>query len=193
MAAPFFTDAYAGVSAAKRTSPPSPWLMKHSSRLPVTQLLCWILFGVGILWYSRLSMLFAACGVVGSILCAWIFPSLSSLFLNIGFLYNLLALCVALGGQYLRLRWVTFAWMVMTFAGMAAFWWAAYVPALQEGVPLLCLPFNILLIWTVVVFQAVGLSHVVVPLELASAAPERVRLLLQKKANADACWKRMAG
>jgi len=207
--APLFADAYTGwqrtfalagnARAADRCAPVSAWLTAHVDsryqRTSVAQLMCWVLFVLGLALHSRISGLLATVGVAACVLGAYLFPTWADTLLDIGFIYNLVALLVALGGHYLRLNYLTALYLVLASAGLAVFWHGAAPVFLNHGLPLLCLPFTLFLTGSVLLLAALerrGLKNYVVPLEIAVTTPYQVGLWAMKSALVQSCWKRIA-
>jgi len=137
----------------------------------------------GIAVHSRWSLLIAVVAVAG---CAGF-----GLLTDPALLYNLVPLAIALGGHYLRIRPVTILWTAAMVLVMALVWpvGTAYFSTL--GLPLLCIPFHILFIPSLLLFQFLnrrGIAAVSVPLGLAVTTPENVARWFQKAEIARLCW-----
>jgi urea transporter len=161
---------------------------------PTGQIACWILMAIGLLLHSRTSTVMAIAALAGCVATAHLWPGRAEAVCDPRLLYNLLPLVLALGGHYLTLGRVTVAWIAIASVGMIVVW-----PMLTEaselvGLPLLCLPFNLFFVGSLVAFRGLGLLGVanrLVPMELAVTSPEDVRLWQRRRAIAQACWRRI--
>lgn len=208
-AAPLFSDAYQGLyqsctqlkeTRAAETFKRIGSMMQKSmagkyQRVSSGQLLCWLLFFIGILWYSRISAGVVVIALAGCVVTAQLIPSCKNTLLDVNFIYNLLAIVLALGGHYLTLRLTTFLWLGCVAIAMTACWGALSGLFIACGWPLLCFPFNLLLIGSAVLFSSLRRSRFwdcAVPLDVAVHAPEHVRLWARKRAIARKCWQKLA-
>ena len=124
--APWFADAYRGLAAsvaatghsraaslANHLATLSERCVARSYQLTSTpQIACWRCS----YWESSITRATSFAVVVGGLILLavgahWL-PGLAASMCDIGFIYNLLALLVALGGQYLRLTRFTWLWLV---------------------------------------------------------------------------------
>src|SRR6202011_336922 len=104
------------------------------------------------LHHSRISALILCAGVVGCWAGVRGFPGLSDTVLDVNFLYNLFALLLALEGIYLRLNLITVPWIMAVAAAMTLSWQPLSVHLMGLGLPLLCFPFAVFFLGTVLIF-----------------------------------------
>ena len=201
---PLNSDAYLGISRiALQTEPTnhSAWLTKISYWIQRTispvmqttssiQILSWTLFLMGILWHSRTSFFIALFLITTLISLTLTVPSLGKSLYDINLFFNLLALFLAFGGQYLRMGLKTALWTAVLAIGMVTTWeWLGSIFNLV-GLPVLCLPFNLALVATLIVFPWFHLTRaMLIPLEVATSSPEEVNLWLAKAELVGKCWK----
>ena len=190
--APLMADAYKGLSrcqwshndgyvrlAALHETSLSPNLQFTSTR----QIACWFFFLAGVACHSWMSFrvlgtVFMACVVANSI-----FPALTRAFPDVAFWYNLVPLLLALGGHYLRLAPLSMLWSASAAIFLAITWGLLTQASIAVGLPLLCLPFNVLLMISLVLFKQLrrpDSAPSVVPLGIAVGTPEQVGLWTQK-------------
>ena len=153
------------------------------------QLLCWALFFLGIVWHSRqLALLCASVLTVSVLLGVWLGSS-SSPFSDVAFLLNVLPLFLAFGGQYLRFSLLGLGWSIFLSLFLALSW--SLLPSIfaTAGLPLLCFPFNLLLLITLLSFRYIpACRRILVPLEVATTNPEAVRVYFVRVQIANHCW-----
>lgn len=201
---PLNSDAYLGLSriafqteSSKYSSglaEISSWIGKNISPIMQTvssiQILSWALFLVGILWHSRTSFFVALFLIIILTTFTWVVPSVGKSLSDINLFFNLLALFLAFGGQYLRMGLKTALWSSVLAIGMITTWgWFGSILNLV-GFPVLCLPFNLALVGTLIMFPWFGLTRsLLIPLEVATSSPEEVSLWLAKAQLVGKCWK----
>ena len=208
-AAPLFSDAYQGLyqscTRLKETRAAETFkrlgamtlngiAAKHQ-RVSSGQLLCWVLFFVGILLYSQISAGVVVIALTGCVVTAQLIPSCKNTLLDVNFIYNLLAILLALGGHYLTLRLTTLLWLGCVAVAMTACWGVLSGLFIACGWPLLCFPFNVLLIGSAVLFSSLRSNRFLdcaVPLDEAVHAPEHVRLWARKREIAQKCWQKLS-
>ncbi|NBR04929.1 MAG: hypothetical protein EBT92_04075 [Planctomycetes bacterium] len=83
-------------------------------------------------------------------------------------------------------------WTAVLSAGMVALWdWFGSTLRLI-GLPVLCLPFNLALVGTLIVFPWFRWTRVMlVPLEVATSSPEEATLWIAKTKLVGRCWKKL--
>ena len=159
------------------------------------QLLCWFLFLAAVVYHSRTSAAVIVVAVLGCILCGSMSVSLRRTFTDATFLYNVIPLLLALGGHYLRLDALSVLWSLMLVVLLALCWEVITRPFTVLGLPLLCLPLNVLLAASILVFERLqrfsGRLYVIPP-ALAVGSPEQVRLWVWKAECVQACWKKLS-
>lgn len=209
LAAPLFSDAYFGLSQSLSLSGGSPalpacrWLASVTKQyvagryqwVSLSQLVCWLFFLMGIALHSRVSILVALGGLAVCVTGGRLFPARCGCMLDVDFIFNLLAILLALGGNYMRMNRVTLIWMAVVTVALALCWKALSVHWAGSGLPLLCLPFNAVLVGTILLFsglQRLGVREQLIPLEMAVTSPEKVRLWVRKREIARKCWRRIA-
>lgn len=206
LSTPLKSDAYLGFSRITFQTESlkySSWLIGISHGIqkvvsPVMQsvssiqILTWVLFLAGILWHSRTSFLITFLMIIILIALTWMVPSIGRSFSDINLFFNLLALLLAFGGQYLRIGLKTSLWTAFLAIGMVATWeWFGSILNLV-GLPVLCLPFNLALVGTLIVFPWFRLTRgMLIPLEVATSSPEEVNLWLAKAQLVGRCWKKL--
>ena len=195
--APLFDDAYAGLRDSLALSGETnrsrayegirAFMAGHVDGrhrfVPMSAFVAWGLFLLGILCHSPVSAAMAVTGIAGCVAMSWFVPATAVVTLDVGFVYNLVALLVALGGQYLPVRPMALVWMLLVGAVMG---WSSYAAGLwlaAHGWPLLCLPFNVFLLLSLAVFRRSR-----VPMELAVTSPENVARWARKRETANRCW-----
>ena len=154
------------------------------------QIACWLLIVIGLMLHSRTSTAMAIAVVVGCVVTARLWPGRAEAVSDPRLLYNLLPLVLALGGHYLTLDRVTIAWLVAVSVGMIAVWPMFAEASAVVGLPLLCLPFNLFFVGSLLAFRMLGRGRLV-PMELAVTSLEAVRLWQRRRAIAEACWRRI--
>jgi hypothetical protein len=154
------------------------------------QILSWTLFLMGILWHSRTSLFIALFLITTLISLTLTVPSVGKSLYDINLFFNLLALFLAFGGQYLRMGLKTALWTAVLAIGMVITWgWLGSILNLV-GLPVLCLPFNLALVATLIVFPWFNLTRaMLIPLEVATSSPEEVNLWLAKVELVGKCWR----
>lgn len=206
LSTPLNSDAYLGLSriafqteSAKYSSwltEISSWIGKNISPIMQSvssiQILTWMLFLTGILWHSRTSFLITFLMITILLALTWMVPSIGRSFSDINLFINLLALLLAFGGQYLRIGLKTSLWTAFLAIGMVATWeWFGSIFNLV-GLPVLCLPFNLALVGTLIVFPWFRLTRgMLIPLEVATSSPEEVNLWLAKAQLVGRCWQKL--
>ena len=201
---PLNSDAYLGLySVALQSESPKngTWLTKISYWIQRTispvmqttssvQILSWTLFLMGILWHSRTSFFIALFLIITLISLTMVVPSTGKSLADINLFFNLLALFLAFGGQYLRIGLKTALWTTVLAISMVTTWeWFGSILNLV-GLPVLCLPFNLALVATLIVFPWFHLTRaMLIPLEVATSSPEEVNLWLAKSELVSKCWK----
>ena len=203
---PLNSDAYLGLSGiAFQTESPKygTWLAGISYRIqkavsPIMQtissiqILCWALFLTGILWHSRTSFLVSVFLIFTMISLTMVVPNTGKSFSDINLFFNLLALFLAFGGQYLRMGLYTGLWTAVLSVGMVALWEWLDSTLRLIGLPVLCLPFNLALVGTLIIFPWFRWTRVMlIPLEVATSSPEEVNLWLEKARLVGSCWKKL--
>jgi len=204
LSTPLNSDAYLGLSriafqteSAKYSSwltELGSWIGKNISPIMQTtssiQILSWALFLMGILWHSRTSFFVALFLIIILFTFTWVVPSVGKSLSDINLFFNLLALFLAFGGQYLRMGLKTALWTAVLAIGMVTTWgWFGSILNLV-GLPVLCLPFNLALVATLIVFSYFHFSRVMlIPLEVATSSPEEVNLWFAKAELVGKCWK----
>ncbi len=159
------------------------------------QLLCWLLFGLGILWHSRISFVAAGGAITTCFLGARMFPDLAATFGDVHFAFNLIATFIVLSGLYLQLNAVTLGWLFLVTVGMTLGWHGCSGHVFATGLPLLCVPVNVVLALTTFLFGRFPKSwpkRQAIPFEFAVTSPEQVRLWLKKCTIAEKCWEKIA-
>lgn len=203
---PLNSDAYLGLSRVAlqtESSKHGTWFTKISYWIqriisPVMQstssiqILSWALFLIGILWHSRTSFFVALFLIITLISLTMVVPSAERHLADINFFFNLLALFLAFGGQYLRMGLTTALWTAVLAIGMVTTWgWLGSILNLV-GLPVLCLPFNLALVATLIVFPWFHFTRIMlIPLEVATSSPEEVNLWLAKAELVGKCWKKL--
>ena len=206
LSTPLNSDAYLGLSRiALQTESPkhSTWLTKISYWIQRTispvmqttssiQIVSWALFLVGILWHSRTSFFVALFLIITLISLTMVVPSTGKSLTDINLFFNLLALFLAFGGQYLRMGLKTALWTAVLAIGMLTTWgWLGSILNLV-GLPVLCLPFNLALVATLILFPWFHFTRtMLIPLEVATSSPEEVNLWLAKAQLVGRCWKKL--
>ena len=207
-AAPLLADAYSGLArtlaldgqerAAVVCRFMAEAIQRHVSTrfqyTPSAQIACWLLFLAGIVYHSRISAAVAGATLVACLAGACFAPALATGLADMNCVYNLLALTLALGGHYLRLRLGTLIWTAAVGAGMVLAVARLSAPMTEWGLPPLCLPCSFVLAATlaaVQVLQSLRLKSIAVPLEVAVTSPENVRLWDIKCRIAKQCWKQL--
>ena len=153
----------------------SETLVAHGFQWTSTaQLVFWALIAVGLLLHSRTSALIALAAVCGCVMTANLWPGREDTVSDPRFLYNMLPLVLALGGHYLTLDRVTIGWIVAVSVGMIVVWPMFGEASMLGGLPLFCLPFNLVFLGSLVAFRG---SRRLVPLELAVTSPLEVRFV----------------
>jgi urea transporter len=204
LATPLASDPYVGRSRTQ-TDPDdhcrllAEWSAAHvSARLqwtPIAQIACWLLVLIGLALHSRTSTLLAILAVAGCIATARIWPARADAASDPRLLYNLLPLVLALGGHYLTLGRVTALWIGAASIGVIALWPWLVASSDTVGLPLLCLPFNLFFVGSLLLFagaRRLGWGDVLVPMELAVTSPHQVRLWRRRAAIARTCWTKIA-
>jgi urea transporter len=208
-AAPLFSDAYQGLyqsctqlketRAAEMFKRVGAMTQKNIAgkyqRVSSGQLLCWVLFFSGVLWYSRISAGVVVFSLAGCVVATHLFPRCKETLLDVNFIYNLLAILLALGGHYLTLRLTTLLWLGCVAIAMMACWGTLSGAFIACGWPLLCLPFNVLLIGSALLFSSLRRSRFLdcaVPLDVAVHAPEHICLWARKREISQKCWQKLA-
>ena len=186
IAAPLFPDAW------EQIAPQHPqitwlrsWISPRYERLPSRILLCWFLFGIGLLWHSRISFLMGLAGLALGVTSAHFLPSHFSAYADASFVLNMTALWVAVGGHYLRLGWANVLWLIFCTLILTAAYGYLAVPLAALGLPMLCLPFNVGLLVSIAVLGRWPGGRV--PLDWAVTNPETIRLWQVKQHNGDEC------
>jgi hypothetical protein len=156
------------------------------------QIVSWALFLVGILWHSRTSFFVALFLIITLISLTMVVPSTGKSLTDINLFFNLLALFLAFGGQYLRMGLKTALWTAVLAIGMLTTWgWLGSILNLV-GLPVLCLPFNLALVATLILFPWFHFTRtMLIPLEVATSSPEEVNLWLAKAQLVGRCWKKL--
>jgi len=146
----------------------------------------WLLAFAGIAYHSRRSFLIAIIAVAWCARFGWLSdPAL---------LYNLVPLVLALGGHYLVSNRLGLLWTSAMVVAMALAWPAATSYFSLLGLPILCLPFHLLFVPSLLLFQYLqrkGIANIAVPLGLAVTTPEQVALWFQKAEIARGCWNQL--
>lgn len=205
LSTPLNSDAYLGLSRVYQTESPkygswlvgiSVWSQKRLSpamqSVSSIQILSWILFLTGILWHSRTSFFISFSLIIFLITLFLIAPSRGKSFSDMNLFFNLLALLLAFGGQYLRMKFKTTLWGTVLALGIVAIWeWLGSTLRLI-GLPVLCLPFNLALVGTLIIFPWFRVTRVMlIPLEVAMSSPEEVNLWVAKAQLVSSCWKKL--
>ena len=203
LATPLASDPYVGIN--RTLAEPSricevvaEWSAAHvASRLqwtPTAQIVCWLLVFLGLSLHSRTSTILALTTVVALIAVARIWPDRAASIADPRLLCNLLPLVLALGGHYLTLDRLTAAWIVVASLGMIALWPALAATFDAIGLPILCFPFNLCFVASLLLFAALrrfGWENRLVPMDQAVTSPEEVRCWQKRSAIARACWDRI--
>ena len=200
-AAPLFRDPHASLAKLGHDPGALGWLSRAVAGLapgsalyvPTGQLIGWACFLAAIAWHSRGLAALVLAGLGGCYAVAQVSPSLRPILSDATFLYNLIPLLLALGGQYLRWSALTMAWMVGAVVVLAVTWVPLCDFLAGAGLPILCLPFNLLLVASLVTLGRAGRLSPVVPLEVAVTSPAGVRLWRRKVTLARACWEVLGG
>ncbi len=154
----------------------------------IFQLIAWILFFIGIAVNSRISAAVCFLVLLFSGLLGLLpgFPTVP----DINFFYNLIAVAVALGGLVLVIN-ISTAGLLMLAVILLHISYPLWNFGEQiSGLPILCLPFNILLLLipvTAVILRKLPGIHPVPP-EPACTTPENVLWWHAKKSLLDSCW-----
>lgn len=200
--APLCADAYAGQQQAARlrgdeqaeqfAATLHAWaracVPRRDQWTTLPQCCAWLLLAAGIAWHSRWSALAALGGVGLSVLVA-------ARPFDAMFLLNLAALNVALAGHYLRPGWVSTLWAWSVSVLLALAWPACQGWSMAHGWPLLCAPFNVGLLGSLLVaggLQRLGLARLTMPLEVAVTSPARARVWVRQRAIAERCWRELS-
>ena len=203
---PLNSDAYLGLSRVALQTESSKhgtwftnisyWIERTISPVMQTtssiQILSWTLFLMGILWHSRTSFFVSLFLIITLITFTWLVPSAGKSLSDINLFFNLLALFLAFGGQYLRMGLKAFLWTAVLAIGMATTWGRIGSVFNLVGLPVLCLPFNLALVATLIVFPWFHFTRaMLIPLEVATSSPEEVNLWLAKAELVGRCWKKL--
>jgi urea transporter len=114
---------------------------------------------------------------------------------SLNMLYNLAALTIAIGGHYLRPSKLTWIWSVVLIFLFVIFWSPATNFLLKFGLPLLCLPFNLFLLGTLLLgylLQKFTEQRLLVPLDVAITTPQKVHRWYLRAKTARKCWSEIA-
>ncbi len=201
---PLNSDAYLGLSRVAlqtESSKHGTWFTKISYSIQRTispvmqttssiQILSWTLFLMGIFWHSRTSFFVALFLIITVIPLTMLVPSVGKSLADINLFFNLLALFLAFGGQYLRMGLKAALWTSVLAIGMVTTWgWLGSILNLI-GMPALCLPFNLALVATLILFPVFHSTRtMLIPLEVATSSPEEVNLWIAKAELVGKCWK----
>lgn len=154
------------------------------------QLLAWSLLLIGIIIHSRRSGIVAVIGLAGALLMNHILRPDAGF--DVNFYYNLIAVLVALGGQYLMFSRWTIAWMMMILMGLTLTWRLLIDCFTIMGLPVLAFPFNLVMLLTLLMFGGMSrLRQYRVPLEIAMTDPESVCQWWWRRCNVRGCWDRI--
>jgi urea transporter len=193
---PLREDAYRGLSSNGIAAFIERNVPRRWQYIPSFQLLSWLLIFIGIAYHSRFSFLLAIGLVVGCVLVGSVSLSFGRTLSDPAMLYNLFPLVLALGGQYLRFNRFTAMWLVVASLLLALFWQSATTLFTHLGLPVLCLPFHVLFITSLLLFrllQKKGITNSVAPLSLAVTSPEYIRVYIKKSEIANDCWRLLRG
>ena len=196
-AAPLLADAHAGLAQCqRRTDSAAPSflamaLQRHvGQRLQRTgslQIVCGILFLGAIACHSRLSLVVALIVLLGCSILTLVSAKLGQFLTDPAFVANLLPLSLALGGKCLRLSAINTLWCIVA-AVLLGLLWAMLAPSwVTLGLPLLCLPFHILLGGSLAIYAIVD-RRSLIPLENAVGSVEEVRVWLVKGRSSIPAW-----
>ncbi len=147
----------------------------------------WILFLAGVILHSRISGIVVISVLLFSVLLQMI-PGLDHS-IDINYYYNIAALAIALGGAYITMsRTAVFILalnVIVLYAGWP--WFETFL--LPVGLPVLCLPFNIMLLVNLGILSIMKgkLGVHLVPLEIATTTPENVLWWKRKKQLVEVC------
>jgi len=86
-------------------------------------------------------------------------------------------------------------WFLATSMFLAFLWPSISGLSIDLGFPLLCLPFHLLFIPTLLLFrylQRRGIANISVPIGIAVTTPAQVSLWFQKAGIAKGCWQRLS-
>ena len=148
------------------------------------QLACWALFLLSIVCHSLTSAVVLAAGLAACAAVAHWLPGGAETAFDMGFVYNLLAVLLALGARCLQLRPATVAWLIVVAVLLALGWGPLSALLASFGTRPLCLPFNVVVLGTLLLCHGLrrwGLAELLVPLEVAVTSPEAVRLSARKR------------
>jgi tetratricopeptide (TPR) repeat protein len=155
--------------------------------LPLSHLLAWILFLVGIFVHSRISVAVLLSGIM-LVAMARQFPWFDYP-LDINFYYNIAAVLIALGGSYIALSPMLLAFMVPLLLSFQLSWpfWQSILPSF---LPPLCLPFNLFVILSLLLVLIGGSRSglQLVPFEVAMSTAEDVVWWKRKNRLLKKCW-----
>ncbi len=199
---PFFPDTWDGLSRAMAFSGHSPtdridaihaFLAARAGRsvwfINLRQLLAWGFLFLGICMFSRASALWVAVALGAGMLVRSVF---SVAIVDIDFVYNLMAMVMALAGQYIILNRWSLIWVGGLTVGMSVIWPCFASGMADSGIPVLALPFNAAIVLTLVVFSsAKALRGLLVPLEIALEGPSKASSWWSRREAAEGCWKRI--
>jgi urea transporter len=187
---------YAAANMAKQLSTlTTTYIPRILKWTPITTLLAWVLFAVGIVWHSRWSACMATVSIAFSCAVANFWYAAPGTALDVTWLMNIAAISVALGGHYSRPGVASFLCTLATCSLVTIAWGPASAWCATYGLPLLCAPFNVALVGSLCFasgLQRAGVAKLAVPLEVAVTSPEAVRLWTRRCAIAERSWKRLA-
>ena len=199
---PFFPDTWEGLRRAMALSGHSPtdridaihaFLAARAGRsawfINSRQMLAWGFIFLGICMFSRRSGLMVVIALAGAIAVRSMFAAAS---MDLDFAYNLIALIMALSGQYVILDGRSIVWVGGLTIGMSVIWPGFASGMADLGIPVLALPFNAAILLTLLIFSSVrALRGLIVPLEIALEGPTKASSWWWRREAAEGCWKRI--
>ncbi len=110
--------------------------------------------------------------------------------IDINYYYNIAALAIAFGGAYITMSRIAVFILALNAIVLYAVWPWFETLLLPLGLPVLCLPFNIMLLVNLGILSIINGKFGVhlVPLEIATTTPENVLWWKRKKQLVEVCW-----
>ena len=207
LAAPLFADAWYGLhrsllqlgnaSAAERCLKIHQWLKDNINPqytfMSSGQTLAFVFLLCGFFVHSWISGIVVIASMVVYSVLQHFLPQVGG-FNSLNMLYNLSAMTIAIGGHYLRPSRLTWVWMAILIFLFMIFWGPAANFLLKFGLPLLCLPFNLFLLGTLLLgylLQKFTGQRILIPLDVAVTTPQEVHRWHLRTITAQCCWSKI--
>lgn len=203
--APFFANAYHGLKECSLINGNAikakiyNYLFCFTKDMPIPlftifDIFSWTLIFLGIFFHSRLSGIVAVFSLVFSLFLVYLSKNFYDWSFNLFYLYDTLAISIALGGHYLVLNRKSCLWLIIVLISHTLLWGISYEPLLRVGMPLLTLPFNFFAIGSLYVLPLLRKyipGFYLAPLSIAISTPERVRIWHHQYKTLEKCWEKI--